>query len=67
MKSKEHIANHFEYQDVGDRIRKYRKIRRYTQEHVAELTDLSVSYIGMIECGQRLPSTPTLISLSKVL
>lgn len=67
MESKEHTADCFDYQDVGDRIRKYRVKRRYTQEYVAELTDLSVNYIGLIERGQRLPSTLTLISLSKVL
>jgi transcriptional regulator with XRE-family HTH domain len=46
---------------VGVNIRKYRLSKNLRQEDLAEKTNLSVTYIGMIERGEKTPSLETLI------
>ena len=35
--------------DIGENIRRYRKLRGLTQEKLAEFSDLSVKFISMVE------------------
>lgn len=51
------------YRSIGENIRKYRKVRKLTQEGLAERTGLSVNYIGSIEWGEKLPSLETFIEI----
>lgn len=39
------------YKTMGERLREYRKKMNYTQEQVAELLDMSLTYYGKIERG----------------
>lgn len=43
----------------GNRIREIRKIRKMTQERLAEKADLNASYISLVEDGKRSPSLAT--------
>lgn len=52
---------------VGERIRKRRKELQLTQEQIKNETGISSGNLSDIENGNRLPSTPALLSLSKVL
>ena len=52
---------------VGERIRKYRKERRLTQERCAERCDLSTNFIGIIERGEKRPSLDTFINIANAL
>lgn len=52
---------------VGGNIRKYRQIKKLRQEDLAELTNLSPNYIGMIERGEKIPSLETLIAIVNAL
>lgn len=52
-----------DYRSIGENIRKYRKIRKMTQETLAERAGLSVNYIGSIERGEKLPSLETFITI----
>ena len=42
---------------IGKNIRKYRNQRKLRQDQLAEKTDLSTNYIGMIERGEKIPQT----------
>lgn len=50
--------------DMGKRIRQKRTSKQMTQERLAEVTGLSVPYIGMIERGERNPSLETFIQIA---
>lgn len=50
--------------DMGKQIRKKRLAREMTQEKLAEITGLSVPYIGMLERGDRTPSLETFIQIA---
>jgi transcriptional regulator with XRE-family HTH domain len=52
---------------IGKRIRQYREEQRMTQEKLAEKTNLSVTYIGMIERGERLPRLDKFIEIANAL
>jgi transcriptional regulator with XRE-family HTH domain len=52
---------------IGKRIRKYRKAKGWKQEAFAEKTGLSVTYIGMIERGEKVPKLETFITIANVL
>lgn len=52
---------------IGRRIRKARESRGWKQETLAEKAGLSVSYIGMIERGEKLPRLETFITLANAL
>ncbi len=44
-------------------IRKFREIKKLRQEDLAEKTDLTTNYIGMIERGEKIPSLETFINI----
>jgi len=51
----------------GRRIRAFRKLKGYTQEGLAKDIGISVSVLGEIERGTRMPSENILLTISKVL
>ncbi|SET28996.1 DNA-binding transcriptional regulator, XRE-family HTH domain [Natronincola peptidivorans] len=52
------------YISIGKKIRQERMMRNFTLEQLAEILDLSPSYMGLIERGQRGISIETLCKLS---
>lgn len=52
---------------LGKEIKKKRRLAALTQEQLAEKTDLSVTYIGMLERGERIPGLETLIKIADAL
>ena len=52
---------------IGKYIREYRKKKNMSQETLAELIDVSVPYISMLENSQKYPALETLISLANAL
>ena len=55
------------YTTIGQNIRTYRTRKKLRQEDLAELTDLSVTYIGMVERGEKIPSLETFINILNAL
>lgn len=55
------------YKLIGKRLRTIRKKRKFTQEKVAELANLSAQHISGIECGSAPVSLPALVRLCNVL
>jgi transcriptional regulator with XRE-family HTH domain len=51
----------------GRRIRAYRKLKGFTQESFSKKLGVSVSIIGEIERGNRLPDDVLLIQIGQVL
>lgn len=56
-----------DYVAIGKRIRAERKKQDLTQEQLAELADISESFMGHIERGGRTPSVETLMNISNAL
>lgn len=52
---------------IGPNIRKYRIERGMKQEQLAELTNLSANYIGMVERADKVPSLTTFIHILNAL
>ncbi|MGN1442359.1 MAG: helix-turn-helix domain-containing protein [Acutalibacteraceae bacterium] len=52
---------------LGKNIRKYRLKKYMTQEQLAEIVDLSVSYIGMIERDEKVPKLETFVRIANAL
>lgn len=52
---------------IGKNIRKYRIERKMRQEDLAEKTNLSPNYIGMVERGEKIPSLETFIAILNAL
>ena len=55
------------YDSIGKNIRSYRIKRKFRQEDLAEMTDLSVTYIGMVERGEKIPALETFIKILNAL
>lgn len=55
------------FSSIGKNIRKYRLAKRMTQDELAEKTGLSVTYIGMLERGEKLPAIDTFIDILNAL
>ena len=55
------------YKSIGKNIRKCRDELGITQEKLAEMVDLSVSYMGAIERGEKLPKLKAFISIANAL
>ena len=55
------------FDSIGKNIRVYRIRRKLRQEDLAELTDLSVTYIGMVERGEKIPALETFIKILNAL
>lgn len=53
--------------DVGMRIRQKRLEKSWRQEDLAEKANLSTSYVGMIERGEKCPSLETFIIIANTL
>lgn len=56
-----------DYIIMGQRIRRYRVRKHLTQEQLAELTDISPSFLGHIERGSRIASLETVMKLCAAL
>ena len=56
-----------DYKKLGLRIRKYRKEKGLTMDQLAEMADVSSSFLGHIEHGTRVASVETLARLCKAL
>ncbi len=56
-----------DYNDLGRRIREERLKLNLTQEKLSETIDVSTTYIGQIERGERCPTLETLIKISNSL
>ena len=52
---------------IGKNIRKYRNQRKLRQDQLAEKTDLSTNYIGMVERGEKIPSLETFLKIANAL
>lgn len=52
---------------LGKNIKKYRKLRGLTQEQLAELIDIEVRTLSLIETGNNFVSSKTLNKLSQTL
>ena len=52
---------------IGKNIRKYRLEKKFRQEDLAEKTELSANYIGMVERGEKIPSLETFINILNAL
>ena len=51
----------------GRRIRSFRKLKRVKQIELAEEMDISVSILGQIEQGKRVPSEEQLSKIASIL
>ncbi len=52
---------------TGERVRSLRTSHHYSQEELAERAGISVSFLSMIERGQRLPRITTLAAIAAAL
>lgn len=55
------------YCEVGRRIKKKRLERQFSQERLAELTEISPQYLGAIENGRKAVSLNVICKISEVL
>ena len=55
------------HKNIGQRIQKQRKEKGLSQERLAELIGISLSFLGHIERGTRIASVETLARISKAL
>ena len=52
---------------IGRYVREYRLAKGITQEQLAEMVDISPSYVSMIERSEKIPALETLIDLANAL
>ena len=52
---------------LGENLRNYRKRLNFTQEKLAEKTDLSVVFISLVENGRRSISIDSMLRIAKAL
>ena len=52
---------------LGRKIRSFRKARKLSQERLAEMVDLSITFLGTTERGRSLPSLKTCLRIAKAL
>ena len=55
------------FKGLGDRIKQQRKLAGLTQEKLAEMAGISLSFLGHIEHGTRKASIDTLVKLCNAL
>ncbi len=55
------------YFKIGEKIRKYRKAKGFSQEFLAEKVGISVTHMSHIETGNTKLSLPVLVDLAKAL
>ncbi|MCM1038391.1 MAG: helix-turn-helix domain-containing protein [Roseburia sp.] len=56
-----------DWQSIGKNIRKKRLSKSWKQATLAEKVDLSNSYIGMIERGEKVPKLETFVHIANAL
>lgn len=56
-----------DYKSIGRNIRKCREAQGIKRERLAEMTDLSVSYVSAIERGEKLPKLDTFIRIANTI
>ncbi|MBP3772065.1 MAG: helix-turn-helix transcriptional regulator [Treponema sp.] len=56
-----------DYEKIGQRIRKYRKSKNFSQEQLAEKIGISPTHMSHIETGSTKLSLPVLVDLSEML
>lgn len=56
-----------DYECIGERIRKARKEKNWSQKMLAEKCGISISFMGHIERGTRIMSLDTFVSLCNAL
>jgi transcriptional regulator with XRE-family HTH domain len=56
-----------DYKKIGERIRKFRRASNITQEHLAEMVDISVTHMSHIETGNTKLSLPVCVKIAKAL
>lgn len=56
-----------DYQTIGMRIRRIRKMKQWSQETLAKKCGISMSFLGHIERGTRIMSLETFVRLCTVL
>lgn len=54
-------------ESIGKNLRKYRRMRKLSQEELAEKVGLSTNYVGAIERSEKIPSLETLIDIINAL
>ena len=52
---------------LGKNIRKYRRLKGFTQEKLLELIEIGPAAMSNIECGKAFPTPETLAKIVKVL
>ncbi|WP_135553341.1 helix-turn-helix domain-containing protein [Paenibacillus cymbidii] len=52
---------------VGERIRNYRKERKWTQQQLAEKANVNESYVGKVERGERNVTIDSLLKITGAL
>lgn len=52
---------------IGKRIKEKRVAKHWRQEDLAEMTELTSSYIGLIERGKKCPSLETFVIIANAL
>jgi transcriptional regulator with XRE-family HTH domain len=52
---------------LGNRIRSFRKLKGYTQQTLAEKMGVSLSFVGSLERGTRMPTEPVLRKIASTL
>ena len=59
--------NNIDYALIGNKIKQKRKEMGYSQEQLAEMCEISASYIGHIERGTKKMSIPIAVSIAHTL
>jgi len=57
----------FDYRELGRRVRDLRQEKHLTQEELAELVGISVSFVGHIERAEKMASMETIARLCDIL
>ncbi len=52
---------------IGENVKRYRKLRKYTQARVAEEIGIDRSLISKMETGKCLPAVKVLVEISRML
>ena len=56
-----------DYKAIGERVRKARTLRGFTQSQLSEICDIASSYVGIIERGDKKASIDTIVKISNAL
>ena len=56
-----------DYREIGKRIRLERQKRGMNQEKLAEMAEISTSFVGHIERAEKIPSVETIVKIGESL